>query len=145
MTVLALAAASPLWADDKKHDHKDHKGHEAHAGHMLKGYLKVSKALTEDDLKAAKKAATDMVDHDEESSLAKHAGAVAKSKDIKDARKHFLHLSHAAIKLAEKKKGYVVMTCPMVKNGEWLQTDKKVKNPYMGKKMLSCGGPKKKK
>ena len=128
--------------DHKKHDSGKHKGHENHAKHMLDGYLEVAEALTKDDLAAAKEAAEEMADHDKKSSLAKPATAIAKAKDIKDARAHFLHLSHAAIKLAEKRKGYVVMVCPMVKDGEWLQTDKKVKNPYMGKKMLACGAPK---
>ena len=147
IAVLAIPVAS-LTADEKEHKgHKAHKAHEAHAGHMLKGYLKVSKALSGDDLLAAKEAAGDMAEHDEKSSLAKAATAVSKSKDIKTAREHFLHLSQAAIALAKKKKGYVIMHCPMVKGGkgDWLQTDSVVKNPYMGKKMLSCGGPKKKK
>jgi len=161
IAALALTSA-PVMADDDKHkDHKDHKehkegddhkkheegkehkGHETHSKHMLEGYLEVSKALTKDDLAAAKEAAEEMADHDKKSSLAKPATAIAKSKDITAAREHFVHLSKAAIKLAEKQKGYVVMVCPMVKDGEWLQTDKKVKNPYMGKKMLTCGAPKK--
>ena len=151
---LALVAIPALAADEKHKDHKkheehehkqesgEHKGHENHAKHMLEGYLEVAEALTKDDLAAAKEAAEEMADHDKKSSLAKPATAIAKAKDIKVAREHFLHLSHAAIKLAEKRKGYVVMVCPMVKDGEWLQTDKKVKNPYMGKKMLACGAPK---
>lgn len=155
--IVALTLAPLSAADDKHKDHKDHKehavskhhkdgekhkGHESHAKHMLEGYLEVAAALTKDDLAAAKEAAEEIADHDKKSSLAKPAIAIAKAKDIKAAREHFLHLSHAAIKLAETRKGYVVMVCPMVKGGEWLQTDKKVKNPYMGKKMLTCGAPK---
>ena len=144
---LALSADAP---DKQGHEqHRHHEGREAHAGHMLKGYLEVSGALSTDDLAAAKLAAAEMAEHDENSSLAKFAKALAKSKDIKAARGHFQDLSRAAIDLAksEKQNKYIVMHCPMVKDGrgDWLQIDTVVKNPYMGKKMLSCGGQKKRK
>jgi hypothetical protein len=46
-----------------------------------------------------------------------------------------------SIKLARSPKA--VFTCPMAK-ADWLQTDpKQVSNPYMGKKMPTCGEMKK--
>jgi len=65
-----------------------------------------------------------------------------KAKDLKAAREAFKPLSTSLIKyLADNKvpKGtYYEAYCPMVK-ASWLQPDKSVKNPYMGKSMLTCG------
>ena len=45
--------------------------------------------------------------------------------------------------MAEGVEGQHVFTCPMAK-ADWLQTDsKQVSNPYMGKKMPTCGSLKK--
>jgi len=74
--------------------------------------------------------------------VAKQAETLAKAMDLKEARAAFKPLSASLIKyLADNKadKGaYHETYCPMV-NASWLQTDKDVKNPYMGKKMLTCG------
>jgi hypothetical protein len=51
-------------------------------------------------------------------------------------------ISDEAIKLTQGQPGLFVMTCPMAR-ADWVQTDKKVRNPYMGKVMLECGGLKK--
>ena len=37
-----------------------------------------------------------------------------------------------------KPAGVNVVFCSMAK-ASWLQTDKKIRNPYYGKKMLTCG------
>ena len=37
-----------------------------------------------------------------------------------------------------KPKGVYVVFCSMAK-GSWLQTGKEIRNPYDGKKMLTCG------
>jgi hypothetical protein len=82
-------------------------------------------------------------EHDDESSTASAAEAISKSKTLGEARDHFKHLTHAAMNLAKQKGGYHIMVCPMVKDGEWLQKDTAVKNPYMGQKMPGCGMVKK--
>lgn len=60
---------------------------------------------------------------------------------IEGQRKKFEALSAAMIAFAEKaapaKKLYVIH-CPM-KKADWLQTDEKVRNPYLGKSMPDCG------
>ena len=69
------------------------------------------------------------------------AEALAKAKDLKTARAAFKPLSDALIKyLADNKAkdAYVQVYCPMVR-ASWLQADKNVNNPYMGKAMASCG------
>ena len=74
--------------------------------------------------------------------VAKQAEALAKAKDIKAAREAFKPLSASLVKyLADNKAGkgtYHEAYCPMVK-ASWLQTNKDITNPYMGKSMLTCG------
>src|SRR6266850_3526857 len=74
--------------------------------------------------------------------VAKEAEALAKAKDLKAAREADKPLSASLIKyLADNKAGkgmYHEAYCPMAK-ASWLQTEKSIKNPYMGKAMLGCG------
>jgi Protein of unknown function (DUF3347) len=74
--------------------------------------------------------------------VATQAETLAKAKDLKAAREAFKPLSASLIKyLSDNKAGkdtYHEAYCPMVK-ASWLQTDKSIKNPYMGKAMLTCG------
>ncbi|QDT92665.1 efflux RND transporter periplasmic adaptor subunit [Gimesia algae] len=66
---------------------------------------------------------------------------------LDEARKKFKPISHAVIKLATQVRGdgakqpYYQFFCPMVSQGEgdWLQKDDKLLNPYFGSKMLHCG------
>ncbi len=70
--------------------------------------------------------------------------ASADKADIAAVRKSYGEVSKAAVALmsalpAEAKK-YHVFECPMAKGYKrWIQSDKELKNPYMGKKMLACG------
>ena len=113
----------------------------------LKAYHKVHEQLAKDDLSGAQKAATDLAEKANAAkgqSLAKHAREIAKSTSLETAREHFKAVSEECIKMAEGVEGQHVFHCPMVK-ADWLQTDMKVSNPYMGKKMPECGAIKKKK
>lgn len=136
-TPMALAAA------DDGHDHPGSAAHEAPAGQKLGAYTLVADALFKDDLAAAQKAAAGMVKQDKDSLMAKHAQAIADSKSLADARKHFDALSKIAIPIAKKEKIMHVAHCPMAMDGkgaDWLQEKNDViKNPYMGQKMPKCG------
>ncbi|MGI8602239.1 MAG: DUF3347 domain-containing protein [Verrucomicrobiales bacterium] len=113
----------------------------------LKAYHKVHEQLAKDDLPAAQKAATELAakaDAAKSESLAKHARELAKSSSLDSVREHFKAVSQDCIKMAEGIEGQHLFHCPMVK-ADWLQTDMKVSNPYMGKKMPDCGALKKKK
>jgi hypothetical protein len=74
--------------------------------------------------------------------IAKQAETLAKAKDLKAARAAFKPLSTSLVKyLADTKAGkgtYHEAYCPMVK-ASWLQKGTDIKNPYMGKEMLTCG------
>jgi hypothetical protein len=109
---------------------------------VLTSYESIRVALASDDLNAAQKAATDLskkASDAKNETIAKHAGELAKSDSLDKAREHFKGISAEVIKLVSGKKGYFVMTCPMVANADWVQINEKVENPYMGKKMLGCG------
>lgn len=114
---------------------------------VLDAYLKVSQALAADDLPGAKSAATDLAAKAKTGgyeALASHASELAKSESIENARDHFKKASGEVVKLAEGKSGYYVMTCPMAK-ADWVQSNPKVSNPYLGKSMPNCGSIKEQK
>ncbi|MCC9608782.1 efflux RND transporter periplasmic adaptor subunit [Blastopirellula sp. JC732] len=66
---------------------------------------------------------------------------------LAEARKNFKPISHATLLLATEVRGdgstqaFHQFFCPMVKGGEgdWLQADDKLLNPYYGSEMLRCG------
>jgi len=73
--------------------------------------------------------------------VSSEAGDVAKATNLPSARAAFKPLSNSLIKyLADHKDktAYVQVYCPMA-NASWLQGDKNVKNPYLGKEMSECG------
>lgn len=75
--------------------------------------------------------------------LADGAAAMATQTRADRLRQEFKPTSVAAIQLSAGASGYYVINCPMTKDGDWLQTDTKVSNPYFGKSMLECGVVKK--
>lgn len=117
---------------------------EAGADKVLDAYTTVSTALAADDLNAALKAAKELSTEAraEYPELARNAAALATSDSLKTAREKFRAVSKDAIKLAEGKAGFFIMTCPMAK-ADWVQKDAQVANPYYGSEMLRCGSVKK--
>jgi Protein of unknown function (DUF3347) len=112
-------------------------------------YLKIQTELAKDSIKSVDEEAGAIAKAIEGDAMkmlpaetARQAKALAETKDLKAARTAFKPLSDSLIKyLADHnvaKGTYVEVYCPMAKAG-WLQADKSVKNPYMGKAMLTCG------
>lgn len=102
----------------------------------FKAYHQVHDALANDDL--AEKATPAKC-----SSTAKHAAELAKSDSLESAREHFKAISEECVKMAAGIDGQYAFNCPMA-NADWLQTNsEQVSNPYMGKKMPTCGSLKK--
>ncbi|MBV9658717.1 MAG: DUF3347 domain-containing protein [Verrucomicrobia bacterium] len=89
---------------------------------------------SEAQLQAGKSEATEAV-----RDLAAAAATMAKEDTVVRLRDDFKLVSAAAIKLAAGAPGYFTLNCPMTKDGDWLQTDTKVSNPYFGKSMQDCG------
>lgn len=117
---------------------------ESMATEILAASAKVSAALAADDLPTAKSAAAELAEHADmakNTSLASKANALAKAERIADARKELVGLTAAVEPLAQGRKDYVVMHCPMA-GADWVQAKGKTQNPYYAKSMLTCGGPK---
>jgi Cu(I)/Ag(I) efflux system membrane fusion protein len=116
---------------------------------VLDHYLMIQAALAKDSLKGVDENASAIakaVKGDEmkmlSSDVATQAETLAKATDLKTARASFKPLSNSLIKyLADHKAGvgtYHEAFCPMA-GASWLQTEKDIKNPYMGTAMSSCG------
>jgi len=142
VAALPLAAIS---AEDKKADDALMEPVKS----VLDHYLKIQGELAKDSIKGVDEHAAAIakaVKGDDIKMLspdvAKQADTLAQAKDLKAARAAFKPLSASLVKyLADNKAGvgtYHEAYCPMVK-ASWLQTGKAIKNPYMGKEMLSCG------
>ena len=142
VAALPLAAIS---AEDKKADDALMEPVKS----VLDHYLKIQGELAKDSIKGVDEHAAAIakaVKGDDMKMLspdvAKQADMLAQAKDLKAARAAFKPLSASLVKyLADNKAGvgtYHEAYCPMVK-ASWLQTGKAIKNPYMGKEMLSCG------
>ncbi len=122
---------------------------------FLSQYESVRAALAADNLAAAKKAASAIVTESKTppnepltpEQIERQAAFVATVKQISTAdsldiaRAGFKQLSKRAIHYADGKEGYYVAHCPMVAKdeGNWVQTSKRISNPYFGKGMLTCG------
>lgn len=138
-------------------------GHEAHgatanatAGKLSQpvaavfdGYIQIQTALAGDSLEgvtASAQAIAKTVKEDKantfSATLGQKADAVAKAKDLSEAREAFKPLSESLIQFAAKDATlsglYRQVHCPMAK-ASWLQTASTVSNPYMGKAMARCG------
>src|SRR5438552_14691486 len=116
---------------------------------VLDHYLAIQKNLAKDSVKGLDEHANAIakaVKGDEmkmlSSEVATQAETLAKATDLKAAREAFKPLSASLVKyLADNKAGkgvYHEAYCPMVK-ASWLQKEADIKNPYMGKSMLTCG------
>jgi Cu(I)/Ag(I) efflux system membrane fusion protein len=115
---------------------------------LLDNYIRIQTALAGDSLAGVADAAAAISATAKASAgvapdaVAVQAEAVAKSSDIKAAREAFKPLSGALIAVLSNQKSitgdYYEAFCPMA-NASWIQTGKKVSNPYFGAGMSSCG------
>ncbi len=104
-------------------------------------YEKIAAALVGDDFVGAKAAAQQLfaaAGRNHESAIAASAQIVARAGDLAAAREAFKVLSRDLITLARREKGYFVVNCPMA-NADWLQSTRKIANPYFGQAMSACG------
>ncbi|WP_316843556.1 DUF3347 domain-containing protein [Pedobacter psychrodurus] len=113
-------------------------------------YVGLKNALVKSDSASAQKSASQL-----QTSLAAYKGCeptavvaskIAASTNLVSQRKDFTVLSSdliALLKGAEIEKGTIyVQHCPMANKGDggdWLSTEKEIRNPYYGNEMLECG------
>ena len=117
---------------------------------VYKHYLLLKDNLVNSDPSAAQKSGTELASAlsnikgcENTSSLAEK---IALSNDLKFQRAQFIPLSSdiiALLKHTEIGSGKLyVQHCPMANEGEgayWISSEKEIKNPYYGDKMLDCG------
>lgn len=127
---------------------------------LYAAYFSVQKALSEDEL-PAEKVVESLFQLSNELSQTEAFGEVPREQLVKinenvahlhhqsldEARKKFKPISHAVITLVTEIRGqnadlsFHHFFCPMVKQGEgdWLQAEDQLSNPYYGAQMLRCG------
>ncbi len=127
-------------------------------------YLKLTDALTNDNLEEAKSEGLNLLQAIEGVDMGLFTGDSHKlwmdlSTDLKNSLQHINHfktlgelrrtfnqISEAVINMEiafkPNNETLYVLHCPMANNnkgGDWVSTSKEVKNPYYGKEMLACG------
>ncbi|MDP1844081.1 MAG: DUF3347 domain-containing protein [Sediminibacterium sp.] len=77
--------------------------------------------------------------------LKEDAEHISETKEVSHQRDHFMSLSknmYAVLKKAKLEVPVYYQFCPMANKGKganWLSMENKVKNPYYGNQMLTCG------
>ena len=127
-------------------------------------YIKLEDALANDDSNLAKTSAKGLLNtmkkvdmkqlanhdaHNHWMTISKEilgsASSISELSDIEKQRSHFKHLSahlSKAVKLFGVNQIVYEQFCPMADNNNgayWLSLNKKIKNPYLGAKMPTCG------
>lgn len=132
---------------------------------LLDWYMNLKDALVNDDFNEAKKRATTggqvleavnmkdftPADHDEwmkhHAALSEVVNTIESSSSIGDMRNHFMTLSDLMIDIAKHfgtgaGETLYIQHCPMAdsnQGADWLSKDSKIRNPYFGNSMLTCG------
>ncbi len=130
---------------------------------VLNNYIGVKDALVKTDGAAAASSATDLYTAIEGLSmnelpagsrtiwmkivqnLKEDATHIRETKEIAHQRDHFMSLSknlYAVFKVSNIDTPIYYQFCPMANKGKganWLSLENKIKNPYYGNQMLSCG------
>lgn len=118
------------------------------AAATLADYERIRALLAADEMKGVPEAAQALAASAKKSSytaVAATATKLAALTEIEAARVAFGEVSREVVALLAKEpalaKGQHVFECPMAKGyRKWIQPTQDMANPYMGKKMLACGG-----
>lgn len=127
-------------------------------------YLKLTDALTSDNLEEAKKVGSNLLKAVEDVNMSLFTGESHKvwmdlSVELKNELQHIKHFKtlgelrksfneisesiiNMEIRFKPNNETLYVLHCPMANNnkgGDWISASKEVKNPYYGKAMLTCG------
>lgn len=139
--------------------HEAHQ-HKSHLQILVSEYLEIKNALVNDDLETAKnhlKAFGEEVSENSEmnqhedhskkheihhSEMLKAVDMAVEAEDIDSLRAAFKKISTELIKAVENQ-GYdqklFVQFCPMDVAGQWLSKEERIRNPYLGTAMSTCG------
>ena len=133
---------------------------------VLTTYIQLKNSLAADDSKTARtgakalmaeidKVPMDKMTSDQHTGWMKYvkklsydAEHIAGTNEIDHQREHFVSLSknmYAVLKVIPPDSSFYYQFCPMANDGKgafWVSEQEKIKNPYMGSKMPSCGSTK---
>jgi len=122
------------------------------AATVLDAYLELKNALVKSSAEAAQEAAeqikstlTNHAESQELEGMLEDANHILDTDEIEHMREHFDLMSqnvYAMVKLKNTGKTVYKEFCPMAfdnKGAFWLSSEKEIKNPYFGDKMLTCG------
>jgi len=125
------------------------------SGAVLNAYLKIKDALVKTDAESAGEAAKKLVAVLGDSKdvllvkIAKSAGEISQTNNVKDQRESFNDLSENVYQLMKGSGDLRIPVyrqyCPMAFNNTgayWLAAEKEINNPYFGSMMLHCGSVK---
>lgn len=121
---------------------------------LVQQYLGVQKALVADDLLATQASARGLyralgTAPELFKTLEPASHDLLKATDLETARTRFAGVSGSLIDLIDRSPvsegaaGLFVAHCPMAMGGQgasWIQSDREIRNPYYGARMLRCGG-----
>ncbi len=164
-TILVLALATISFGAVSQHDHSSHDDKkemgqkmepmfkDKDLGIAYGHYIHLKEALVASQMNEAKKAATKLevsLEEVDKSQKAKaEAANVVSAATLDGQRKAFASLSNemaTLVKSGELSMGEVYLEyCPMANENSgayWLSSQKEIKNPYFGDKMLKCGSVK---
>jgi Cu(I)/Ag(I) efflux system membrane fusion protein len=118
------------------------------ATETLAAYERVRALLAADEIKGVSEAARTLeasATSAKYTAIASSATKLAAAADLDAARVAFADVSRDVVTLLATDKalakGQHVFECPMVQGyRKWVQPSDEMANPYMGKKMLACGG-----
>lgn len=114
-------------------------------GEQFQHYIHIKTALVNSDLDEAKSGAIMLTNVTENGSLKDVATSISTAQDIETARMLFAEVTEKMTVVVNKSisNGEVYQQyCPMAfnnKGGYWLSTEKEIRNPYFGDRMLKCG------
>ncbi|WGK65312.1 DUF3347 domain-containing protein [Croceiramulus getboli] len=108
-------------------------------------YLHLKTALVNTDVAEAQSGARMLAEQSADSEMKSWLSSIASTTDIEQQRSLFSEVSKKMTKMVEGSlsEGEVYQQyCPMAFNNEgayWLSTEREIRNPYFGDKMMSCG------
>lgn len=115
------------------------------ATEAFKHYIDIKTALVESDSKKAKKSAEELVKVLPSIALKKAVEIIINTDNIEDQRKAFSTVTlliETIVKETMTTGEIYKQHCPMAfdnKGAYWLSTEKEIRNPYFGDRMLKCG------
>ena len=120
---------------------------DAKVNEVYQHYIHLKTALVNDDHKEADAGAKMLASALKEAGISsKYIGSIVDAKNLKEKRAKFSELSNELAEIFRNSKlesGVVYKQyCPMANDGNggyWLASEKKIRNPFYGSKMMGCG------